>query len=209
MFPAERYERIQERLSWLTGQRVVFGLHVHVGVPGGDTAMGIIGMLVQYLPHLVAASANSPFWQGVDTGLASTRVALIRSMVIAAQRLLEEKPLLRRGDMRRRWIAIENKWLATRYGLEALYIRTPSGKRAPLLQDLTDLVSRLTPIARESGDYRSHPERKRQAGFILFCCIASRRSQALQSTILEEMGQHGDNSSCPSKVQRQAAQVPG
>ena len=224
VFPAERYERIQERLSWLTGQRLVFGLHVHVGVPSGDMAMGVIGMLVQYLPHLVAASANSPFWQGVDTGLASTRVALyrllphagvprhfrdwkefrsfykvmrdcramqstkdiywdirpcpqfgtieirvcdmpdslattfglvalIRSLVISAQRLLEEKPLLRRGDMRRHWIAIENKWLATRYGLEALYIRTPSGKRATLVHDLADLITRLTPIARESGDF--------------------------------------------------------
>ena len=80
-------------------------------------------------------------------------VALIRSLVISAQRLLEEKPLLRRGDMRRHWIAIENKWLATRYGLEAMYIRTPSGKRATLVQDLADLTSRLTPIAREAGDY--------------------------------------------------------
>lgn len=223
VFPAERYERIQERLSWLTGQRVVFGLHVHVGVPGGDMAMGVIGMLVQYLPHLVAASANSPFWQGVDTGLASTRVALyrmlphagvprhfrdwkefrnfyrvmrdcramqstkdiywdirpcpqfgtieiricdmpdslattfglvalIRSLVVSAQRLLEEKPMLRRGDMRRHWIAIENKWLATRYGFDALYIRSPGGKRAPLVQDLAALLKRLTPVARELGD---------------------------------------------------------
>ncbi len=78
IIPGERYERIQERLSWLTYQRVVFGLHVHVGVPNGDMAMGVIGMLVQYLPHLLAASANSPFWQGVDTGLASTRAALYR-----------------------------------------------------------------------------------------------------------------------------------
>ncbi len=224
VFPAERYEQIQERLSWLTYQRVVFGLHVHVGVPNGDMAMGIIGMLVQYLPHLLATSASSPFWQGVDTGLSSTRVALyrllphagvprhfrdwkefrsfykvmrdcraiqspkdiywdirpcpqfgtieiricdmpdslattfglvalIRSLVISAQRLLTERPLLRRGDIRRHWIAIENKWLATRYGLEAMYIRTPSGKRAPLAQDLSDLIGRLSPIARESGDY--------------------------------------------------------
>jgi len=224
VFPAERYERIQERLSWLMYQRVVFGLHVHVGVPSGDIAMGVIGMLVQYLPHLLAASANSPFWQGVDTGLSSTRVALyrllphagvprhfrdwkefrsfyrvmrdcramqstkdiywdirpcpqfgtieiricdmpdslattfglvalIRSLVVSAQRLLEERPQLRRGDIRRHWIAIENKWLATRYGLEAMYIRTPTGKRAPLETDFSDLLTRMTPIARELGDY--------------------------------------------------------
>lgn|GEM_PF-5084850 len=78
MFPAERYECIQERLSWLTYQRVVFRLHVHVGVPSRDMEMGVIGMLLQYLPHLLAVSTNSPFWHGVDTGLSSTRVALYR-----------------------------------------------------------------------------------------------------------------------------------
>jgi gamma-glutamyl:cysteine ligase YbdK (ATP-grasp superfamily) len=59
---------------------------------------------------------------------------------------------LHRGDMRRHWIAVENKWLATRYGLEAVYIRTPAGKRRPLKQDLRDLLTRLLPIAGELGD---------------------------------------------------------
>ena len=80
VFPAERYERIQDRLAWLTYQRVVFGLHVHVGVPSGDMAMGVISMLVRYLPHLVAISASSPFWHGEDTGLASARSALYRML---------------------------------------------------------------------------------------------------------------------------------
>jgi gamma-glutamyl:cysteine ligase YbdK (ATP-grasp superfamily) len=66
--------------------------------------------------------------------------------------LLQERPRLRRGDIKRHWIAVENKWLATRYGLQAFYIRTPSGKRRPLAKDLTDLIERLMPIARELGD---------------------------------------------------------
>jgi carboxylate-amine ligase len=78
VFPAERYEKILDRLEWLTYQRVMFGLHVHVGVPDGDAAIGVINLLVRYLPHLIALSANSPFWQGVDTGLASSRIALYR-----------------------------------------------------------------------------------------------------------------------------------
>ena len=223
VFPSERYDRIYDRLAYMIHQRVVFGLHVHVGVPSGDMAIGVINVLVQHLPHLLAVSANSPFWQGVDTGLASCRtalfsslphagvpryfarwkdfrtyfrvmhdcgaiqstrdiywdirprpelgtiefricdipatiastlslVALIRSLVVATQRLLEERPQLRRGDMRRNWIAVENKWLATRYGLAATYIRTPGGKRGPLMQDVNDLIQRLLPIARENGD---------------------------------------------------------
>lgn len=223
VFPAERYERIQDRLAWLTYQRVVFGLHVHVGVPSGDIAMGVISMLVKYLPHLLAVSASSPFWHGEDTGLASARtalyrmlphagvpryfrnwkefrtfykvmrdcraiqspkdiywdirpcptfgtieirvcdmpaslamtmgvVALIHALVISTQRLLQERPHLCRGDIRRHWIAIENKWLATRYGLQAMHIRTPSGKRRLLSQDLADVIERLKPIAVETGD---------------------------------------------------------
>jgi carboxylate-amine ligase len=222
VFPDERYERIMDRLAWMIHQRVVFGLHVHVGMPSGDMAIGVINMLVQYLPHLLALSANSPFWQGVDTGLASCRAALysalphagvpryfpnwkgfrtfcrvmrdckaiqspkdiywdirprpeigtiefrvcdqpislamtfsvvtlIHCLVIHALRMLEELPLLRRGDMRRHWIAVENKWLATRYGLGAMYIRTPGGKRRPLDHDLGELLSRLLPIAQENS----------------------------------------------------------
>src|SRR5262249_15215538 len=78
VFPDERYERIMDRLAWLAYQRVLFGLHIHVGVPSGDLAIAITNLLVQYLPHLLALSANSPFWQGVDTGLASSRGALYR-----------------------------------------------------------------------------------------------------------------------------------
>jgi carboxylate-amine ligase len=223
VYPAERYEVIQERLAWLTYQRVVFGLHVHVGVPGGDQAIGLTTMLVQYLPHLLALSANSPFWHGADTGLKSCRaalyrllphagvpryfakwkefrnychvmrdcktiqsfkdiywdirprpdlgtiefricdmppslritlglVALTRCLVISGLRLLKERPRLLRGDMRRHWIAVENKWLATRYGLSGMYIRTPGGKRRQLGQEVSHLIERLLPIARETGD---------------------------------------------------------
>jgi carboxylate-amine ligase len=225
VFPDERHQRIQDRLAWMIHQRVVFGLHVHVGMPDGEMAIGVMNALVQHLPHLVALSANSPFWQGVDTGLASCRtalyrslphsgvpryfsrwrdfrnyfrvmrdceaiqstkdvywdirprpdfgtlevrvcdmpgsltttlaiVALIRTLAIAMQRLFIERPHLRRGDMRRHWIAGENKWLATRYGLEARYIRTPAGKRRSLAHHLADLVQHLLPVARESGDHQ-------------------------------------------------------
>src|SRR5207248_8372809 len=68
VYPDERYERIRDRLAWLTYQRVMFGLHVHIGMPSGDMAIGAINLLMQYIPHLIAVSASSPFWQGVDTG---------------------------------------------------------------------------------------------------------------------------------------------
>lgn len=73
---SERYASVERRLAWMTSQRVTFGLHVHVGVRDGEEAVGVMNMLVQHLPHLLALSANSPFWQGVDTGFASTRSVL-------------------------------------------------------------------------------------------------------------------------------------
>src|SRR5262249_41392510 len=80
-------------------------------------------------------------------------VALTRALGTNSLRLLAERPQLCRGDMRRHWIAVENKWLATRYGLPGMYIRSPSGKRRLLSQEAADTIERLTPVARESGDH--------------------------------------------------------
>jgi len=60
----------------------------------------------------------------------------------------------KKGDMRRYWIAVENKWFATRYGLNAIYLRTPGGKRRPLATELDVLVNRLLPVAKDLGDER-------------------------------------------------------
>ena len=60
---------------WLT-----FAQHVHVGMPSGDEAVACAKMLKPYLPILLALSANSPFWQGYDTGYASFRQRLLASM---------------------------------------------------------------------------------------------------------------------------------
>src|ERR1700692_5122154 len=51
-------------------------LHVHVAVPDPETALRAINRLRSHLPLLLALSANSPFWQGRETGLASTRTPM-------------------------------------------------------------------------------------------------------------------------------------
>jgi carboxylate-amine ligase len=79
-------------------------------------------------------------------------VALIRTLVVAAQRLLEDNPRMRRGDLRNYWIAAENKWLATRYGLAARCIRTPGRKRRELAEDIARLLEQLQPVVRGTGD---------------------------------------------------------
>jgi glutamate---cysteine ligase / carboxylate-amine ligase len=69
----ERYLDLIDRMQWVAEREVIFGLHVHVGLTSGHEAIAIAGALRTWLPELLALSANSPFWQGRDTGLASTR----------------------------------------------------------------------------------------------------------------------------------------
>ena len=73
---AERYQALVESLQWVAQREVIFGLHVHVGLSTGAEALAVANALRTWLPELLALSANSPFWQGRDTGLASTRSKL-------------------------------------------------------------------------------------------------------------------------------------
>jgi len=69
----ERYLELVERMRWVAEREVIFGLHVHVGLSTGHEATAVANALRTWLPELLALSANSPYWQGRDTGLASTR----------------------------------------------------------------------------------------------------------------------------------------
>jgi glutamate---cysteine ligase / carboxylate-amine ligase len=71
--PASRYQVIQRTMADLARREPTFALHVHVGVPDAERAIHLLNQLRAHLPMLLALSANSPFWQGRATGLASTR----------------------------------------------------------------------------------------------------------------------------------------
>lgn len=75
----ERYHNLYQKYQWLARRMNVYGLHVHVGMPSGDHALAVSRSMVAYLPHLLALSANSPFWQGIDTGMHSSRINIMES----------------------------------------------------------------------------------------------------------------------------------
>ena len=79
----ERYTLLVERCQWPARRLMIFGLHVHVGVEGGDKAIAVVNALTTYLPHLLALSASSPFFNSLDTGLASCRVKVFESLPTA------------------------------------------------------------------------------------------------------------------------------
>jgi glutamate---cysteine ligase / carboxylate-amine ligase len=72
--PGARYQSIYDSMRELARREPTFALHVHVAVPDPETAVRALRGLRVHVPLLLALSANSPFWQGRDTGLASARV---------------------------------------------------------------------------------------------------------------------------------------
>lgn len=82
-YPGERYEKIIERMQIIAKRIHVYGLHVHIGVENGEDALAAIYGNIQYIPHLLALSANSPYWNGLDTGLESFRFGVMDSVPYA------------------------------------------------------------------------------------------------------------------------------
>jgi carboxylate-amine ligase len=69
----EHYRRVEEGLKYVAWRNNTFSVHVHVGVRGADRAVLVCDRLRPVLPILLAISANSPFLDGRDSGLASAR----------------------------------------------------------------------------------------------------------------------------------------
>ena len=75
----ERYRRVGDELRGLLRRTPECALHVHVGMPDAETAIRVCNGLRSHLPLLAGLAANSPFWFGRDSGMASARAALVRS----------------------------------------------------------------------------------------------------------------------------------
>ena len=79
MSSGDRYESVYDSMRELARREPTFALHVHVGVPDPEDGIRLFNRLRAHLPLLLALSANSPFWQGRDTGLSSARTSLFQA----------------------------------------------------------------------------------------------------------------------------------
>jgi carboxylate-amine ligase len=68
-----RYEAIVEEMQDAARANLIFGLHVHVGIPSREEGLQIMNAARYFLPHIFALSTNSPFWEGRNTGFKSFR----------------------------------------------------------------------------------------------------------------------------------------
>ena len=70
---AARYKAIADEYTWAANRSLVCGLHVHVAVGGAERSLAVYNALRSFLPELGALAANSPYFEGNDTGLCSMR----------------------------------------------------------------------------------------------------------------------------------------
>ncbi|MBI3182330.1 MAG: glutamate--cysteine ligase [Myxococcales bacterium] len=219
LFPADRGQYVIDRNRWVGRRLQIFGLHVHVGMRDGEHAFAMINAMLPYLAHLLALSASSPFWQGSDTGLASSRITIFEALPTAGTpctfeswqsfartyeamvasgavttikdiwwdirphpsygtvevRVCDGLPMLREAvalvalvqtlfdwfDAEHRagrrfsppayWILRENKWRASRWGLDAKIVLSEDGRTSLLREEIAALLELLAPRAASLG----------------------------------------------------------
>src|SRR5688572_4203191 len=78
IFDDERYELLVQELQTVARSLLIFGLHVHVGVPDKDRQIHIMNAARYFLPHVLALTTSSPFWMAHNTGLKSYRSEIFK-----------------------------------------------------------------------------------------------------------------------------------
>ncbi|WP_323782092.1 carboxylate-amine ligase [Thalassovita sp.] len=76
----ERYNHLRDDLAGVVRRMLICGMHVHVGIAYEDQRIDLMNQLKYFLPHLLALSSSSPFWQGEDTGLSCYRLTVFDNL---------------------------------------------------------------------------------------------------------------------------------
>ncbi|KGP63255.1 gamma-glutamyl ligase [Legionella norrlandica] len=83
IFPSKRFKKKFNQYRYLSKRATVFGQHVHVGCATGDDAIYLIHAFARYVPHLIAISASSPFYQGINTNYCSSRSTIFNAFPLS------------------------------------------------------------------------------------------------------------------------------
>lgn len=79
----KRYDTLIDRTQWWGRQMLIYGIHMHVGMPNRDRVLPVLNSLLRYFPHLQALSASSPFYDAQNTGYVSNRALLFQQLPTA------------------------------------------------------------------------------------------------------------------------------
>lgn len=83
IFPTTRFKNLSTKYRYLSKRATVFGQHIHVGCSNPSDALYLTHAFARYVPQLIAISASSPFYQGVDTGFVSSRVNVFNAFPLS------------------------------------------------------------------------------------------------------------------------------
>ncbi|NOX69234.1 MAG: carboxylate-amine ligase [Gammaproteobacteria bacterium] len=78
--PKERYDSLTAEMQGAARRLMICGMHVHVGINDDGLRIDLMNQLSYFLPHLLALSCSSPFWEGRDTGLKSYRLTVFDAL---------------------------------------------------------------------------------------------------------------------------------
>ena len=149
LVPVERYRRLKAQLGPQLYRQQVCGLHVHVAVPDPDTCLRAFEGVVPRLPGLLAESANSPYWDGAESGWRSIRSQILLEMPTGGTPPLlpswDDWEAATRGDSKRRhWDA----WPRPEYGtLEVRVLDQPTS-----LHRSVELAAEVQRLVREAAE---------------------------------------------------------
>lgn len=76
IFPTKRFKNLSRVYQFLSKQATVFGQHIHIGCHTAEDALYLTHALTRYVPHLIAMSASSPFYQAQDSGFQTVRLII-------------------------------------------------------------------------------------------------------------------------------------
>lgn len=76
----DRYKGLEEDFQMIAQRLLIFGMHVHIGIPDPDLRIDIMNQATYFMPHILTLSTSSPFWQGRNTGLKSYRSVVFEDL---------------------------------------------------------------------------------------------------------------------------------
>ena len=76
----DRYKGLVDSMQFVARRLLVFGMHVHIGIPDRELRMDIMNQMVYFMPHFLCLSTSSPFWLGHNTGLKSYRSVVLEDL---------------------------------------------------------------------------------------------------------------------------------
>jgi len=166
-----RYKAQLDRIQYPQHRNTTAGLHIHVGVDDADKAVWIANELRWYLSPVLALSANSPFWNGFDTGLASARAKVFENLPNTGvptrfedfeafrsfeERMVETGSINDRGEL---WYDVR-----PHTGHGTVEVRTPDGQSDPAVVDafVEYIHALVVDLAARYEDGESTPELRRE-----------------------------------------------